>query len=275
MATQQSIKDSIGKSQLVQGDRLETLLSRVDVKRRFEEILGKKAPAFISSIISATKANPQLKVCDPHSILSSAVVAATLDLPINPSLGFAHMVPYSGKAQFQLGWKGFVQLAIRTGQYKTMNAAEVYEGELKSWNRVTGEIDIDLNGKKSDTVIGYVAFFKLINGFEKYHYMTMAEVTAHAKRYSKSFGSQAGQWHLNFNVMALKTVIKLLLSKYGILSVDMQKALQADQAIVVETPAQEIEFEHPDNPEKEAEISEAPKELINDANEDRPLYPNK
>lgn len=252
MATTQGIKESLGKQEMVKVDRLETLVYRTDIKKRFEEILGKKAPAFISSIISATKSNPQLKEADPNSILSSAVVAATLDLPINPNLGFAHIVPYGGKAQFQMGWKGFVQLAIRTGQFKTMNAAEVYEGELVSWNRVTGEIEIDLNAKKSDAVIGYVAFFRMINGFEKYHFMTADQVKKHGKKYSKSYAKGFGPWVDDFNSMALKTVLKLLLSKYGMLSVEIQKAVQADQAIVKEE-GEEQTFEHEDNLEGDAQ----------------------
>ena len=238
MATLETIKEGINNQDIVKGERLETLLARVDVKKRFEEILGKKAAGFISSIISATKSNPSLKTADPMSIISSAVVAASLDLPINPNLGFAYIVPYKSKndvltkAQFQMGWKGFVQLAIRTGQFKTMNAAEIYEGELISWNRITGDISIDLAAKKSDSIIGYVAFFRMLNGFEKYYFMTVAQIEKHAKRYSKSYAKNFGHWVDDFNSMALKTVLKLLLSKYAMLSIEIQKALLADQAIV-------------------------------------------
>jgi recombination protein RecT len=217
---------------MVAQDRIEQLLARVDVRKRFEDVLRDNAPAFISSIIAATKSNPYLSKCDAMSVVSSAAVAASLNLPINPSLGFAHIVPYKDKAQFQMGWKGFVQLAIRTGQYKTMNTAEVYEGELKSWNRITAEVDIDLTAKASDKVIGYVAFFRTVNGFEKYLYMTVDEIERHARRYSQSYGRGFGPWKDNFPAMAMKTVLKLLLSKYGLLSIEMQKALRADQAVI-------------------------------------------
>ncbi len=219
---------------------LNQLLARVDVKARFEEVLGKKSAGFMSSIISAANANAQLKVADPKTILSAAVMAATLDLPINQNLGFAHLVPYKDnkagvtRCQFQIGWKGFVQLAMRTGQYKTMNAVEIYEGELKRYDRVTGEIEIDLTAKKSDVVVGYVAFFRLLNGFEKYHYMTREAVEKHAKRYSKAFSQDYGPWKSNFDAMALKTVVKALLSKWGILSVQMERAIQADQAVILD-----------------------------------------
>lgn len=253
MANKKDIQSAVANAPAIQtGQSLEVLLNKENVKKRFEEILGKKAPGFMSSIISATKANPRLRAANPNSILSSAVIAATLDLPINQNLGFAHIVPYSGEAQFQMGWKGFVQLAIRTNQYRSMNAAPVYEGELKSYNRITGEIEFDLTAKKSDKVIGYVAFFKLINGFEKYFYMTIDEVRAHGRRYSKSFDT--GNWKTNFEPMALKTVIKLLLSKWGILSIEMQTAMEADQAIV-NARGEGFEFDYKDAPPEPVETT--------------------
>lgn len=253
MANKKDIQSAVANAPAIQtGQSLEVLLNKENVKKRFEEILGKKAPGFMSSIISATKANPRLRAANPNSILSSAVIAATLDLPINQNLGFAHIVPYSGEAQFQMGWKGFVQLAIRTNQYRSMNAAPVYEGELKSYNRITGEIEFDLTAKKSDKVIGYVAFFKLINGFEKYFYMTLDEVRAHGRRYSKSFDT--GNWKTNFEPMALKTVIKLLLSKWGILSIEMQTAMEADQAIV-NARGEGFEFDYKDAPPEPVETT--------------------
>ena len=262
MANKKDIQNAVANAPAVQaGQSLEVLLNKDNVKKRFEEILGKKAAGFMSSIISATKANQKLRAANPNSVLSSAVVAATLDLPINQNLGFAHIVPYGGEAQFQMGWKGFVQLAIRTNQYRSMNAAAVYEGELKSYNRITGEIEFDLDAKKSNKVIGYVAFFKLINGFEKYFYMTLEEVTAHGKRYSKSFSS--GNWQTNFEPMALKTVIKLLLSKWGILSIEMQTAMEADQAIV-NARGEGFEFDYKDAPPEPA-VEATPVEVVKPA----------
>ena len=219
---------------LAKKETVETLLAKDGFKKRFEEILGKKAAGFISSVISATKGNANLALCEPGSVLSSAAVAASLDLPINPNLGFAYIVPYSGQAQFQMGWRGFVQLAMRTGQYQTINVSEVCEGELKRHDKFTGEMEFDSAGKKSDNIIGYVAYYRLLNGFEKWFFMSMDEVTSHGKKYSKSFGNAGGRWKLDFNAMAKKTVLKLLLSKYGILSIEMQTAIQSDQGAISE-----------------------------------------
>jgi len=217
--------------------RVESLLKDDTMKRRFEEVLGKRAPSFISSVISATKANKMLAECEPMSVISSAMIAATLDLPIVASLGFAHIVPYREKgtpiAQFQIGWKGLVQLAMRSGQYKTLNAAKVYEGQLKTWNSFTGEMEFQ-EERKSDKVVGYVLYFRLINGFEKYVYWTSERCEAHGKRYSKSYAKGYGPWKDDFDAMALKTVVKDGLSKYGILSVEMQRAIVTDQGSVAD-----------------------------------------
>jgi recombination protein RecT len=221
---------------------LEALLQSPSVKKRFAGILKKKSAGFISSIVSAVKGNNSLALCEPGTVVSAAFIAASLDLPINPNLGFAYIIPYSNRAQFQMGWKGFVQLALRTGEYKTINASCVYEGELKNFNWITGDIEFDHDARESDKVIGYVAYFKLLIGFEKYYYMSKADVERHGKKYSKSYASKAGQWYLNFDAMALKTVLKLLLSKYGILSIQMQDAIKGDQI---------IEGEYDDNPIKE------------------------
>ena len=221
---------------------LESVLGRVDVKERFKEMLGRRAPAFMSSIISAVHLNPDLRECEPMSIVSSAAVAASLDLPINPNLSFAHIVPYSGMATFQMGWRGFVQLGLRTEKYKSLHAGIVYDGELKSYNHITGEIEFDLKGRKiidkktgqkTDKVIGYVAYLKLLSGFEKYLYMTTDEVMKHALKYSKLFSSKGkGQWKTDFNAMALKTVLKMLLGKYGIMTIEMERAIISDEATI-------------------------------------------
>lgn len=232
-------------------------------------MLGKKAAGYISSIISATKANEMLSRCEPNSILSASVIAATLDLPIQNNLGFAALVPYNesykdeaGKwqkravAQFQMMWKGYVQLAMRTGQYQTMNVCEVYEGELIKFDRFSGMLTFDSNKKASDKIVGYTAYFKMVNGFEKTVYWTVEQIIAHAMKYSKSFENEKGQWKNNFDAMAKKTVLKNLLSKFGILSVDMQlqQAIMADQAAVTE----EAEYSYVDNdgqPPLEVEIT--------------------
>jgi len=212
-------------------DGLSVLLNQESIRNRFEQVLGKKAPGFISSIISAVNSNYKLKTADPMSIVSSAAIAASLDLPINPSLGFAYIIPYKDKATFQMGWKGFVQLGMRSGQYKAINVCEVYEGELVESNRFTGEMNFDEKKRLSKKVIGYVAYFKLMSGFEKYLYMTTEQTADHGKRYSQSFNHKDGMWQTDFDTMSRKTVLKMLLSKFGILSIEMQTALQSDQSI--------------------------------------------
>lgn len=220
------------------------ILANVSYKKRFEEILGKRSAGFISSIINISS-SPGLKDCEPNSIVSAAVVAATLDLPIDPNLGFAYIVPYNDKkrgkiAQFQMGYKGFIQLAQRSGQYKTINATEVFENEIKHVNRLTGEIEFNEDAEPSTKVVGYVGYFRLMNGFEKALYMTREKLESHGKKYSQSYKSKmdwvvkASLWTTDFDSMATKTVIKLLISKYGPLSIDMQKAVASDQAFIKE-----------------------------------------
>lgn len=224
-----------------------TLLKQDGYKKRFNELMGKKAPAFISSIVNVSNL-PSLKDADPNTIISSAVVAATLDLPIDQNLGFAYIVPYNTKvgnsfvkkAQFQMGYKGYIQLAMRTGQYKTINAIEIYEGEIKRVNRLTGETEFneDETLVNRDVVVGYIAYFKLLNGFEKTIYMSREEMEKHAKKYSQSYSSSkkwvadSSLWATDFDGMAIKTVMKRLLSKYGILSIEMQSAITNDQAVM-------------------------------------------
>lgn len=209
---------------------LANLLSGDKVKNRFNEILGAKAPGFISSVLSVANNNTLLKKAKPQSVLNSAVIAATLDLPINQNLGFAYIVPYKDEAQFQLGYKGLIQLAMRSGQYKTINVNEVYEGEITKVNRFTGEYEF--GEKTSDKVVGYMAYFKLVNGFEKYLYMTTEDAEKHGKRYSQTFKRGGGLWSTDFDAMAKKTCLKMLLSKFGILSIEMQRAQTFDQAVV-------------------------------------------
>jgi len=221
-----------------QPDRLASLMQAPQIKARFEEMMGKRSAAFMSSIISAVNSNAMLREADPMSIISAAAVAASMDLPVNPALGFAHIVPYRTKdgglvAQFQMGWKSYVQLAMRSAQYKTINLTPVYEGQIKSHNSFTGEMEFQ-ESASSDKQVGYLLYFKLLNGYEKYFYMTKEQCTSHGKRYSKLFAKGYGQWVDDFEAMSLKTVAKMGLSKYGVLSLDMQKALEVDQAAIGE-----------------------------------------
>lgn len=220
---------------------LRSLISDEKTKQRFQEVIGKKAPAFLSSLLALANSNTDLSMAEPMSVMGSAMMSATLDLPINPNLAFAYIVPFKQKqkdgtyktlAQFMLGAKGYIQLAMRTGQYKTINASIVYDGELVEENTFTGEFVFDNKKRKSNKIIGYVGYFKLLNGFEKYWYMTKEEIEAHGKKYSKSYDNDFGRWKKDFDAMAIKTVLKLLLSKFGILSVEMQSAIISDQAVI-------------------------------------------
>lgn len=216
-------------TELAPTDRIRNLVATEKVRQRFDEVLGKRAAAFISSIVSAVSMNPKLAEAEPMSVVSSAMIAATLDLPINASLGMSYIVPYKGVATFQIGWKGIVQLALRSGQYKTINATAIYEGQVKRHNQFTGEMEFN-DERTSEKVIGYLLFFKLLNGFEKYHYWTKEQCEAHGKRYSATYKSGFGPWKEMFDEMALKTVVKLGLLKYGILSVNMQEAIEKDES---------------------------------------------
>lgn len=230
----------IAKAQTqLQTQSLKTLVSSESIKKRFNEILGKKSAAFVSSLISVSNNNELLTKADPTTVVTAGIMAATLDLPINQNLGFAYIVPfYNGKkkiyeAQFQMGYKGYIQLAIRAGKYKKINAIKIYEGEIKKRNRLTGEFE--LGDPTGDDVVGYMAYFRLENGYEQYLYMTKEEMEAHAKKYSQTYKKGFGLWKTDFDAMAIKTVLKQLLSKYGILSVEMQNmanALASDGAVI-------------------------------------------
>lgn len=209
-------------------------------KAKFEEMLGKRSATFMTSVIQIVSLNSLLSNADSHSIVNAALTAATLDLPINNNLGFAYIIPYSVKqsdgsfkqmAQFQLGYKAFIQLAQRSGQFKTISAAPVHEGQIISEDPLNG-YEFDWKNKTSDKVVGYAAYFKLINGFEKTLYMTVDELKAHGVKYSKTAKKENGLWNTDFDAMAQKTVIKLLLSKFAPLSVEMQTAAITDQSVI-------------------------------------------
>ena len=154
------------------GNTIKGLIDSPGIKKRFEEVLSKRAPQYMSSIVNLVNGDTNLKKCDQMSVIASCMVAATLDLPVDKNLGYAWVVPYGNKAQFILGYKGYVQLALRTGQYKSINVIEVHEGELNEWNPLTEELQIDFEQKKSDAIIGYAGCFELLNGFKKSTYWT-------------------------------------------------------------------------------------------------------
>ncbi len=227
---------------------LSTFFNSEAIKNKFSEVLGDKDKgiAFVTSVLSVVNSNGQLANADQNSLYTAALMSATLDLPINPSIGHAFLVPFNTKqadgsyktmVQFQLSAKGLKQLAMRSGQFLKMNDSDVREGEIESVDRMTGEIKFNWiqNDKERLTkpVIGFVSYFKLVNGFESTFYMTKEEVELHAKTYSqtyKKFGT--GLWKDQFSKMASKTVIKLHLSKDAPLSSSVQKALISDQAVI-------------------------------------------
>lgn len=235
MATTTGIE--LKKNNIVAQKEAKTLKGMLEMpayKNKFNEMLGKKAAGFMSSIIAVTNNNKYLAKANPATVIGAAAQAAMLDLPINQSLGFAYIVPYGNEAQFQLGYKGYIQLAQRSGQYVDIGAKTVYEGELEYENRLLDKFKF--GERTGDKVIGYLAYFRLTNGFEKMLFMELDEMIAHAKKYSKNYKGGADKWGLtDFNTMAEKTVLKRLLSKYGPLSIEsvqMSQALANDGGVV-------------------------------------------
>lgn len=221
---------------------VKSLLSQDNVKAKFQEVLKEKAAGFTANLAVMVNNTAALQKLDPTSIISAAVVSASLDLPLDPNLGFAAIVPYGDKAQFQIMYKGLIQLAMRSGQYKTIGVTEIYEGELISENRLTGEYIFDFTAKKSDKVIGFAAYFALLNGFEKTVYWPMSQVEAHGKRFSQTFKKGYGLWKDDFISMGKKTVLKNLISKWGILSIEMQRAVKFDQGVIKNDETEEVEY---------------------------------
>lgn len=247
-------------------DVLKSVLNADSVQEQFRNALGKNSSSFVASVIDCYNTDTNLQQCNPNQVVMEALKAAVLKLPISRALGCAYLVAYNNNKKivdpntgrevwqkvmeptFQLGYRGYIQLAMRTAQYRTLNADVVYEGELRKVNKLTGEIAFD-GEKTSDKVVGYFCYFELLNGFSKTLYMTVNQMAVHAKRYSKGLGkdvtveqleklsmlpvapdSKAVGWLGNFHGMAYKTVIRLLLSKYGYLSIEMQQAFADDVA---------------------------------------------
>lgn len=234
------------------------LLDRDGMRKRFDELLGKRAPQFISSIVSMVNADKNLQQAfyeSPMTVIQSSLKAAMFDLPIDPSLGYAYIVPFKNykkdigakkmEATFILGWKGMHQLALRTGAYKTINVVDVREGELKRYNRLTEEVDIDFvedeDAREALPVIGYVGYYRLINGAEKTVYMSVKAITAHEKKFRK--GEYQGKgWRDDWDAMARKTVYRILIGKWGVMSIDYQTRDAGKQlADVIAADAQEEE----------------------------------
>lgn len=259
---------------------VKSLFESPDIKSRINEILGKNAPQFVTSVIQLVNSSADLAKCTPITVINAAMTAATLNLPLNNNLGFAYVIPYNNKikgqngapdtwetvAQFQLGYKGFKQLAQNTGRFVTIHQTDVREGELVKNNRLTGEIEFnwidDSAERLKKTIIGYVSYFKLSNGFQSTFYMTDAEVEAHARQYSKVYkkdGTGGGLWKTDRHSMALKTVTKLNISKNAPLSIvdkNLTTALEADQSVVRNFDNENMGYEYVDNDTQDAEFTE-------------------
>lgn len=254
-------------------DKLKNILAAQSVKEQFEAVLKENAGAFVASIIDLYNTDKTLQMCDPKNVVMEALKAASLKLPINKQLGFAWIVPYrDGRTgqyipTFQLGYKGYVQLCMRTGAYRYINADVVYEGELVKCDKLTGEIEIDPEKRTGDKKVGYFAFIETLNGFRKTLFMTVEEVTKHAQQYSKSYGSKNSVWATDFDAMALKTCLRLLLSKYGVMSVEMQRAYIEDSADTVALADERIADDTFDGEVIEAgavEMTDMPEEAAED-----------
>lgn len=198
--------------------------------KQAQDVLGSGTQQFMSSVLSLNNSNQELQKCDPVKLYNCCLMAAAIKLPFNQNLGQAYIIAYKGEPQLQIGWKGFVQLAQRSGQFKTLGANPVYENEIGGIDPMTAEIIFDFKLEKSGKVVGYMAYFELLNGFKKNLYMPVADLQRHGKKYSQTFKKGYGVWVDNFEAMAMKTVIKLLLNKFAPLSIDMAKAIEIDQA---------------------------------------------
>ena len=237
MALQNSLQNQ------TQNQGLSAYLTSDAVRKRINDVVGgKDGQRFISSIVSAVNANESLKKCTPQSIFSAALLGESLKLSPSPQLGQYYLVPFNSKegkiAQFQLGYKGYIQLAIRSGQYKKLNVLAIKEGELVCFNPLTEEIEVNLiedeEVREETKTTGYYAMFEYTNGFRKAIYWSRSKMEAHAKKYSKSYCKSSSVWQTNFDAMAYKTMLRQLISKWGIMSIDMVSALDADMAVINE-----------------------------------------
>lgn len=248
------------------------------------QVLGEKRQSFVNNLTALVANNAKLQECEPIGLMYAGIKATALDLPLDPNLGFAYVIPYKNnrenktEAQFQIGYKGFVQLAIRSGQFRSINVTEIKEGELLHEDMLTGDLTFKraaANVREGLKTVGYAAFFRLNNGFEKTLYYTVEAVEAHAKKYSQTYGSKyestrnSSKWSTDFDAMAKKTVLKLLLSKYAPLSVEMQQAVTADQA-VFDASGKERYIDN--EAQTVAEVPQLDKATLNDEDSIRKAY---
>ena len=266
------VNNSLAKSQQRLG--ITAYLTQEAVKTQINNVVGgKDGQRFISAIVSAVNTNPALQECTNQSILSGALLGESLKLSPSPQLGQYFLVPYNDRergkvAQFQLGYKGYIQLAIRSGQYKKLNVLAIKEGELVKYDPLNEEIVVNLiedeEARENTPTVGYYASFEYTNGFRKSLYWSKKRMESHALKYSKGYAAKKGYtfWEKDFDAMAYKTMLRQLISKWGIMSIDMQRAIEGDMSVITENGAPVYVDNDPETPEAtapELETPEAPK----------------
>lgn len=276
-----AVNNSLTKSKGQQRFGITAYLTQEAVKNQINEVIGgKDGQRFISAIVSAVNNNPQLQECTNQSILSGALLGESLKLSPSPQLGQYYLVPYDDKkagvkqAQFQMGYKGYIQLAIRSGQYKKLNVLAIKEGELVRFDPLNEEIEVNLiedeEARENAPTIGYYAMFEYVNGFRKAIYWSKKKMEAHALKFSAGYRAKKGFtfWEKDFDAMAYKTMLRQLISKWGIMSIEMASAIDADMAVinedktktyvdneeVLEVPSERVEKK--EEPKKEAKKTE-------------------
>ncbi len=217
------------------------LITSSRTQEYLSQVLGEKRHSFVNNLTALVANSDNLQKCNPTSVMYAAIKATALELPLDPNLGQAYVIPYENRrggtteAQFQIGYKGFVQLAQRSGLFRIINVTEVKEGELENFDLLTGTMRFKAKPNRHELpVVGYVAHFELTNGFAKSLYMTKEEVEAHASKFSKTYRNKGGVWEQHFDAMAKKTVLKALLSHYAPMSVQMASAITSDQGVIQE-----------------------------------------
>ena len=251
--------EDLNMNQLQTKPKFSLAIQSEGYKKLINNTLGdpKRASKFIASISSAVAVNPSLQKCDAGSILAAALLGEALNLSPSPQLGQYYLVPYdkkekingkwvvvSSNAQFQMGYKGYIQLAIRSGQYKDIDVIEIHEGEYLGRDKLTGKHKFDFIDdeveRENKPIIGYLAYFEYLNGFYKSLYWTKEKMMKHAEEYSQAYasdlknGTQYSFWSKDFNGMAFKTMLRQLISKWGVMSIDMQEALNKDMSVIKE-----------------------------------------
>lgn len=240
--------------ELAKQETVKSLLALDGYKQRFGEVLRDRAPQFMASLAALAASNRNLSQCDPRSVVASAFIAATLDLPIEPNLGFAHIVPYKDRAQFQIGWRGYVQLALRTGQYKRLSVFPVNAAAFRGFDEFAEPVIDFTKWDDTEPAVGYALVFELVNGFKKSIFWTDKKVRSHAERYSQAYKKKKtdSPWYTNYPAMALKTVCANGLRQFGILSAQMREAIKADQAVYTDVEAEPVYVDNPETPAEPA-----------------------